>query len=582
MKKTYHITLICFCLVSIANSISAQCTAVISGDDCAGNLISVSPGSEDVKEVMWLKNGIPSMIRTAYSSFGTVITSGLDIPSGLAFDKAGNMYVSEYRKNSIVKFAVGSSKAVVVAGGNGTGAGLNQLNGPEDVQLDSMGNIFIADVYNYRIMKWAPGASTGEVVAGGNGMGSALNQFNWPNALSLDKLGNIYVADVYNNRIVKWKPGAKSGQIVAGSSGSYGSGSDQLYHPLGIVVDDSGYMFISDFLNCRVQKWAPGASQGVTVAGLTKGSSTEGPDKVLPEELCLDKQGNIFVIDSYTQGIKRWEQGKRNGYTVAGGYGLGYSKYQLYFPRGVYVNSDGEIYVAVGGDGEPGHGVVEVFHRTEMSDTNYFTAKVAAYYKAEVSAKNGCKGVSIAFKVITTPSKPSPIEGLSKVAPLQTNVSYSVTGKSGNKYHWALPKGVELVSGQGTATITVNWTDKGGYMSVHALNECAVSDDRISYVSVESQLNESVAANTTQDNKFRVYPNPATDKININYGSSVSEQSTVRITDVTGKTVLMQHRGLGSANNEKQLDIAQLNPGIYMVSISGDKSSPFNVKILKQ
>ena len=29
---------------------------------------------------------------------------------------------------------------------------------------------------------------------------------------------------------------------------------------------------------------------------------------------------------------------------------------KLYFPRGVCVNSKGEVYVAVGGDEEPGHG----------------------------------------------------------------------------------------------------------------------------------------------------------------------------------------------------------------------------------
>ena len=96
-------------------------------------------------------------------------------------------------------------------------------------------------------MRWAPGASCGEIVAGGNGPGAALNQFNWPNALSLDRFGNIYVADVYNNRIVKWKPGAKCGQLVAGSSTGCGSGAGELYHPLGVVVDDSGYLYISDF-----------------------------------------------------------------------------------------------------------------------------------------------------------------------------------------------------------------------------------------------------------------------------------------------------------------------------------------------
>ncbi|HNP24081.1 MAG: T9SS type A sorting domain-containing protein [Chitinophagaceae bacterium] len=582
MKTPYHSSLICFCLIS--TSIYAQCTATITGDECAGNLIAVNPGVSGIKEVLWLKNDVPQMIRTTYTSPGTVITADLDIPSGIAFDREGNMYVTEYRKNSVVKFLHGSSKGIVVAGGNGSGPDLNQLNGPEDLQVDSAGNIFIADVYNYRIMRWAPGASCGEIVAGGNGPGAALNQFNWPNALSLDRFGNIYVADVYNNRIVKWKPGAKCGQLVAGSSTGCGSGAGELYHPLGVVVDDSGYLYISDFLNCRIQKWAPGASKGVTVAGITKRPSTEGPDKVMPEELCLDKQGNIFVIDSYSQGVKKWQPGKRNGFTVAGGYGLGYSRYQLYFPRGVCVNSKGEVYVAVGGDGEPGHGVVEVFRETATADTSYFTT-APAYYKAEINAQNGCRGLSTAFKVITTPAKPSPVGGPSKIAPLQNNLQYSVAGKNGNKYHWSLPKGVELVSGQGTATITVNWGNKSGYMSVHALNQCAVSEDRFNYVAVAAQMNNSMPAigvKAGSEQQPLVFPNPVTDIMNIRCPAAANEKTTVKITDVTGKTVLLQQQLAGKAYSDIQVSMAQWSPGFYMVSVYGEKSGMASFRIMKQ
>ena len=53
-----------------------------------------------------------------------------------------------------------------MAGGNGAGSGLNQLNQPYGIFLDSMKNIYVADYNNYRIMKWAPGSTSGETVAG--------------------------------------------------------------------------------------------------------------------------------------------------------------------------------------------------------------------------------------------------------------------------------------------------------------------------------------------------------------------------------------------------------------------------------
>ena len=59
---------------------------------------------------------------------------------------------------------------------------------------------------------------------------------------------------------------ATIGTTVAGGNGN-GSAANQLYSPIGIFVDASGNTFVADFLNHRIQKWAPGASTGTTVAG---------------------------------------------------------------------------------------------------------------------------------------------------------------------------------------------------------------------------------------------------------------------------------------------------------------------------
>ncbi|CAF1008415.1 unnamed protein product [Adineta steineri] len=43
---------------------------------------------------------------------------------------------------------------ITVAGGNGQGAGLNQLNGPDGIYIDDDKSIYIADSWNDRIVKW--------------------------------------------------------------------------------------------------------------------------------------------------------------------------------------------------------------------------------------------------------------------------------------------------------------------------------------------------------------------------------------------------------------------------------------------
>ncbi len=60
---------------------------------------------------------------------------------------------------------------------------------------------------------------TGVTVAGDNGAGSLLNQLNTPQGVFADGSGAVYVADQVNNRIMKFPPGSSSstsGTIVAG------------------------------------------------------------------------------------------------------------------------------------------------------------------------------------------------------------------------------------------------------------------------------------------------------------------------------------------------------------------------------
>ena len=61
----------------------------------------------------------------------------------------------------------------------------------------------------------------GELVAGGNGEGNALNQLYNPYGLTVDDSGNVYVADYNNYRIVKWAAGATEGVIMYQSTYSF-------------------------------------------------------------------------------------------------------------------------------------------------------------------------------------------------------------------------------------------------------------------------------------------------------------------------------------------------------------------------
>ncbi|CAF1194258.1 unnamed protein product [Adineta steineri] len=175
---------------------------------------------------------------------------------GLAIDKNGFLYVSDYGKNEVRRWKMGeyNTRGIVVAGGNGKGNQLNQLNTPSFIFVDEHQSVYVTDQINDRVMKWRKDAKEGTIVAGGNGRGKNLNPLSYPERVIVDDLGQIYVADSWNDRIVRWCEGKEGGEVVVGGNGQ-GDKSNQLYGPVGLSFDDEGNLYIADRWNHRIQKF---------------------------------------------------------------------------------------------------------------------------------------------------------------------------------------------------------------------------------------------------------------------------------------------------------------------------------------
>ncbi|CAF1401718.1 unnamed protein product [Adineta ricciae] len=114
---------------------------------------------------------------------------------GLAIDNNGELYISEWINNKIIRLQQGAKQGVVVIGENGVGDDFNQLSSPGNLVVDQDYSIYVSDRKNHRVMKWLKGAKQGIVVAGGHSMGNNFNQLAYPKGLIVDHLGNVYVAD---------------------------------------------------------------------------------------------------------------------------------------------------------------------------------------------------------------------------------------------------------------------------------------------------------------------------------------------------------------------------------------------------
>ncbi|CAF5194594.1 unnamed protein product, partial [Rotaria sp. Silwood1] len=85
---------------------------------------------------------------------------------------------------------------------------------PYYVFVDRDHSVYVSDNANHRVMKWEEGAKQGIVVAGGQGCGSDLTQLNGPLGIVVDQLGTVYVVDRSNHRIMRWPKGSTQGTVI--------------------------------------------------------------------------------------------------------------------------------------------------------------------------------------------------------------------------------------------------------------------------------------------------------------------------------------------------------------------------------
>ena len=132
------------------------------------------------------------------------------LPNGLAVDAASNIYVADEVNHIIRKVAPGgrvttlAGSAVTPGSNDGTGADA-RFNLPSAVAVDARGNVYVADSGNRLIRKISDGAVVttiaGSLTAGNvDGVGNQA-RFSSPAGIAVDGAGNLFVSDPGNQNI---------------------------------------------------------------------------------------------------------------------------------------------------------------------------------------------------------------------------------------------------------------------------------------------------------------------------------------------------------------------------------------------
>lgn len=327
----------------------------------------------------------PQAVITTVAGNGTLVSSGdggpaikagIGLPTDMAFDSAGNIYIVEYGNNLIRKvdttgkistFA-GNGKADYsgVAGpspGDGGPATSAEIPYPLSVALDKSGNVFIGNSGAVRRIDTSGTISTPFALSGAG--------------LAFDSIGNLYISDTNGTAIHEW--GAAGVTVVAG--GTFGFSGDggpatqaAIAFPSGVAVDAKGNLYFADKTNNRVRKVD---TKGVitTFAGTGKAgfSGDGGPATSAKlglnltsafQGVAVDSAGNVYIADPQnnrirmvnTAGIISTFAGNGTGFatgSLGNGDGGSPTAASVMTPYGVKVDSAGNVYIA-----DTGHGSI--------------------------------------------------------------------------------------------------------------------------------------------------------------------------------------------------------------------------------
>jgi hypothetical protein len=309
--------------------VALDATGILIADELNNRFLHFS-GNATTADAVYGQNG--SFITN--NKIGGVTAQNLYLPSDIAIDSNGGVYLCDTGSHRVLFFPAGSTSPTRVYGQgsvytsatpNKGGISADSLNAPRGVAVDSTG-VYIADTGNNRVLFYAGFSdTTADRVYGQPAFNSNSSNNGGVSNSSLFSpydvfiyANTVYVADRNNHRVLSFNGVATSANKVYGQLNNFttntqnngGISANSLAFPSGVAVDSSG-VFIADSINNRVLFYSNDTSDTTAdrVYGQTAfntnsyGVSATKFDK--PSSLIADPVG-LFVSDTGNNRVLRF------------------------------------------------------------------------------------------------------------------------------------------------------------------------------------------------------------------------------------------------------------------------------------
>lgn len=302
-------------------------------------------------------------------------------PFDVVVDRTGNVYFSDTGNHRIRRVDATTGVITTIAGsgkpgfaGDGGPATDALLNEPYGLAIDrrSGNSLYFADRLNRRVRFVDLNSGTIKTVAGdgsgvysGDGGPPAIAGLVEPNGVAwVGWGGRFYIADVADHRVRVADFQTNTIATFTGDGGAVHFGDDgphvdaSVHGPRAVEIGPDGAVYVLEREGNRLRRVDPKTGVITTIAGTKKGGYAGDGGLAIeaqlngPKEMAVDRDNNIYIVDTENNAIRRIDAASGLISTVAGtgkagggGDGGPATLAELDRPHGVAVGPDGSIYI---------------------------------------------------------------------------------------------------------------------------------------------------------------------------------------------------------------------------------------------